>query len=383
MPATKSYADRVLPVPLLEEVDRALAELAPTVRLLAAVTPINARAEGLRLRSAFAAGGEALPRWRYATPAAPPLARLERLSRLVGRCDGSLVGLYAARIDELTLETRMIEAVGTPAFGALARERFRGREADEREADQLAGRWGLEVLPPDRGPLRATDGDDARCLLPRMRRELARLGLSFEVRMVADLASLAATGAHAIYVASGRSISDAVARRTVLHEVHGHAVPRARARSSPLRLLGAGTAGAHDQQEGFAIVLEERGRFLGASRRAELARRHGAVRAMQEGATFVDVVRWLCRERGAASDEAVAIALRAFRGADGVHPGLGRERVYLPSFVRVRAHLAAHPDDEAVLASGQVSIDAVPLLRGFVTFRADTPSPSRRPSPPP
>jgi len=382
MPPATSYADRVPPVPLLEEVDRALAELAPAVRLLAAVTPVNVRAESQRLRAAFAADGEALPRWRYTTPT-PPLAALGRLSRLVRSCEGALVGLYAARIDELILEARMVEAVGAPGFGALARERFHARPSDEREADQLADRWRTETSPPDRGPLRPTDGDDARCLLPRMRRELERLGLAFEVRMVADLASLAATGAHAIYLASGRSISDTVARRTVLHEVHGHAVPRARARTSPLRLLGAGTAGAHDQQEGFALVLEDRGRFLGASRRAELARRHAAVRAMQEGATFVDVVRWLSRECGATSDEAVAIAVRAFRGGDGVHPGLGRERVYLPSYLRVRAHLAAHPDDEQVLASGQVSIDAVALLRGFVTSRADTPSPTRRPSPPP
>lgn len=370
-------------VPLLEEVDRALAELAPAVRLLSAVTPANASAEGQRLRSAYAAGSEASPRWRYAVAAEPPLAALDRLSRLLRSCDGAMADLYGARVAELTLEARMIEAVDTPAFGALARERFRARDVDEAAAAQLAARWGAEDVTPERGLVRPTDGDDARCLVPRMRHELARLGLSFEVRVVAGLASLAATGARAIYIASGRAISDTVARRTVLHEVHGHALPRARARSSPLRLLGAGTAGAHDQQEGLALVLEERARFLGPQRRAELARRHGAVSAMQDGATFVDVVRWLRSECGATTDDAVAVAVRAFRGADGVRPGLGRERVYLPNFLRVRAHLAAHPDDEAVLGSGQISIDAVPLLRGFVTSPADTPSPSRRPPPPP
>ena len=371
------------PVPLLEEVDRALFELAPAVRLLAAVTPVNARAEGQRLYAAYAAGGEASPRWRYAVPPPPPLVGLERLSRLLGGCEGTVVDLYRARIDELILEARMIEAVGTPAFGGLASERFRPRDVDERAADELATRWRAEGPATERGAVRPTDGDDARCLAPRMRRELARLGLTFEVRLVADLASLAATGARAIYVASGRSVTDAVARRTVHHEVHGHALPRARARSSPLRLLGAGTASAHDQQEGLALVLEERARFLAAPRRSELARRHGAVRAMCEGATFVDVVRWLRNECDATPEEAVGVAVRAFRGADGAHPGLGRERIYLPSFVRVRAHLAAHPADEAVLSSGQISIEAVPLLRRFVTSRADTPSRSRRPTPPP
>jgi hypothetical protein len=63
--------------------------------------------------------------------------------------------------------------------------------------------------------------------------------------------------------------------------------------------------------------------------------------------------------------EAVVAAERAFRGADGQRPGLGRERVYLGALVRVKAHLEARPDDEHVLASGQVSLDAIEALRPF------------------
>ena len=43
---------------------------------------------------------------------------------------------------------------------------------------------------------------------------------------------------------------------------------------------------------------------------------------------------------------------RSRPGADGLRPGLGRERVYLEAFVRVRAHLAELPLDPQVRIGG-------------------------------
>jgi hypothetical protein len=84
---------------------------------------------------------------------------------------------------------------------------------------------------------------------------------------------------------------------------------------------------------------------------------------MLAGATFGDVARALWREHGLEAIDAIVVAERAFRGGDGTSPGLGRERVYLESLVRVRAHLGAHPDDEAVLATGQIALEAIDALR--------------------
>jgi hypothetical protein len=47
-------------------------------------------------------------------------------------------------------------------------------------------------------------------------------------------------------------------------------------------------------------------------------------------------------------------------------PGLGRERIYLEAFLRVKEHLAKMPTDEAILTSGQVSLDAIPTLALYV-----------------
>jgi hypothetical protein len=45
---------------------------------------------------------------------------------------------------------------------------------------------------------------------------------------------------------------------------------------------------------------------------------------------------------------------------------IGRERVYIEAFLRVRDHLAQKPTDEAVLTSGQVSLEAVPTLAPYI-----------------
>jgi hypothetical protein len=87
---------------------------------------------------------------------------------------------------------------------------------------------------------------------------------------------------------------------------------------------------------------------------------------MLDGASFAEVAAALVREHGLSADDAVVCAERVFRGSDGVRPGLGRERVYLESFVRVGAHLASRPHDERVMAAGQVSVEAIDAMAALV-----------------
>src|SRR5947209_6714886 len=88
----------------------------------------------------------------------------------------------------------------------------------------------------------------------------------------------------------------------------------------------------------------------------------GAAPAVLGGATFHDVARMLVDGHDLDPADAVLISERAFRGGDGIRPGLGRERVYLESLVRVRRHLANRPQDEEVLACGQVAVEACEAL---------------------
>jgi hypothetical protein len=71
-------------------------------------------------------------------------------------------------------------------------------------------------------------------------------------------------------------------------------------------------------------------------------------------------------ERGQTAAQAVLLAERAFRGSLGRWPGLGRERVYLPCYLRVRDHLTLHPAHERVLCAGQIAAASAAALAPYL-----------------
>ena len=337
------------------------------VRLIGAATPTNGDAELERLAACFAAGRPRLPRWEHRGD--DPREAAEELERLAAACRSlpePARSLYAARIDELRLEAALAASVGRPGFAELAARRYAEDPRSSRAADALASRWGM--VAPDEGELVATDSNDPRSLLSRVRAAVGEHRAPFAVRVAPALGTLAATGERTVYVAAGRALGVGAARRVALHEVLGHVLPRVRAaRAHPLFLLG--TARGTDDQEGLALVYEERAGLLDAARRAELARRHAAVRAMRAGADFVEVVRSL-RAAGVDLRASLAAATRAFRGSEGTFAGLGRESVYLASFSRVRARLQKDPGAERWLASGQVAVSALAAIVQFAGKQA-------------
>jgi len=351
-------------------VERLVLQAAREVQLLGSLTPVDAHRERARLVAAVEAGREACPRWRYAPVAHDDLRRALDAAEhaLAEQAETPLDRLYQERVRELSLEAELCAAAGTGDLPRLARERFSARDpAVARQASVLCKTWLEEPARAAPTDTLASDDDDPRSLLSLLRAEVGRLHLPFSVVTQASLASLAATGDGVILVAPGRRVADEDAARTVLHEIEGHARPRARASEVPLAIFRAGTARGVDDQEGRALLLEERAGLLGSRRRRQLAARHRACEAMADGAAFADVTCLLAGEHGLDALQAVVVAERVFRGGDGIRPGLGRERVYLEALVRVRAHLEVRPDDEAVLATGQVAVDAAPALRAFLT----------------
>lgn len=351
---------------LLGRLEARVTELARAVRLLGAVTPTNAVEERARLVRAVAAGHKALPRWRYpAREHGGQDAALLAAGREARSAGGSpSADLLRERLEELTREAAIVRAVGHPSLAAAARERFGPDPAYSPRADALGEAYlatPLAASVPSAGE--PSDGPGPTSLLARMGGEVGRQRLSFRVVVAKDLLPLAATGEHTIYVAAAREVDDETSARTVLHEVLGHASPRHQARLRGLALLSLGTARGTDDQEGRALLLEERHGFATPRRLRELGARHEACRWMAEGATFADVAHRLHHDHGFDPSSAVRLAERTFRGGDGVAPGLGRERVYLEAYVRVREHLTDHPEDEAVLACGQVGIHAVATVR--------------------
>ncbi len=367
--ASRQLAPPAPPAPYAA-LDAELGPLARSVGLIGAATPEDAEVERARLLSDYARGRERLPVWTYAVATAAHAHRLRRLDALAASLqalDGAPLGpLYRARADELRLELEAALAVGTSGFAELARARFSpGDAVPGAAADALAVRWcaeGDDAGPSDDPPRLASDDRDRRSLVSRLRAEVARRELPFAVRTSPSMSALAAVSGDVLWVAEGRLLSQEDVERTVVHEVDAHVIPRTRARSLSPGLFAIGTARGTDDQEGYALWLEDRRGLSGPGRKRELGARHRAVSMMRDGADFVAVVRAL-RAGGTVLDVALRIAERAFRGSHGATPGLGREQVYLDAYLRVRAHLSARPEDESVLSAGQVALDAVPALR--------------------
>jgi hypothetical protein len=364
----------------LVRAERLLGEAVRSVRLLGSVVPRNAAQERARLIEAFESGGTAAPRWSYAR--SDHAALRKALARAAQRLEAEAhpVGqLYAARARELEIEAALASEAGTGVLGALARARFRSANpAKAGEATILARKWineGRDGAAATSEQLR-TDEPVPGSLLTRMREEVGRLGLPFAVVVQPSLAALAATGERHILVAADRSCTREDVERTVMHEIEAHAIPRHRAAQARLAIFQIGTARGIDDQEGFALVLEDRHGYLGPKRKRELAARHLAVEAMDGGARFHENVSALVKEHGLTVREAVLVAERAYRGGDGATPGLGRERVYLEAYLRVSEHLAHKATDEGILTSGQISLEAIPIIAPLIRKAKGTEPPA-------
>lgn len=363
-----------------DALDKLLRELAPAttlleaasreVRLLAAATPKNLLEERARLTRALVLGAPATPRWLYAKlDVAATRVRLARLVRALESADEPLARHYRARAEELELECRFVENVGFRGVDALARERFGGTIDDPGLLHALAFLSETEHAPetstpnatpsPDaREETLASDDPSPRSLASRMRQELGARKLPFAVRVVPGLSALAATGETYVLVASGRPTRHEDVERTVLHEIEGHVLPRVRAREGGLPLARFGTARGSDDQEGYALFLEERGGFLSPRRMRELCARRLAVSFAMSGATYMESARALHEEHGLEAVDAVRIAERAYRGGDGQCLGLARDRPYLEAWLRVREASRTEPHVLDALAKGQISLEA-------------------------
>lgn len=286
------------------------------------------------------------------------VAHLERLANEWHEHD-ALGALYADKAREVALEARMC-AARHEDVARYAAERFAAPSV-ALDADALAREWiheAKDALETASYVVSSDDEGEPRSLVRRMRAVIGERRLPYRVLIARSLAPLAAVGDGIVQIAPARELTDVDVERTVLHEIDGHIVPATRATTSPLGLLRIGTARGSDHQEGWALVLEERGGFLRAARRLELGVRHLASRAAHAGRPLTDIAEELALECGDPSLVARSVC-RAYRGG-----GLGREAAYLPALVAVRRALAADPTLEAVLTSGRVSLEAALILRG-------------------
>ncbi len=356
------------------QVGRFLLMAEGSIALLGRVTPNNFRSECEALLTEWRSGHVRSPRFLYPTRTALPSGLKSALKALAIRPPSAetWLTLQQARAGELLLEAELAEAVGTPSFAGLAEQRYRSDDrALEQAALGVAKTWvELDELTDDRrdeliddrrgeAPRRLHLSDDLRdpdSLGSLLQAEIGRRKLPFRLSFDRELASLAAVGTGVIGVRSGVNLTLHEAQRVVVHEISGHAEPRTRAQQNGNPLFLVGTAGGFEDEEGRALLLEERAGFLDAQRKRQIAARDLAVVALRAGADWVEVVRKLA-DLGLELPSAIEVACRVFRGG-----GWGREQIYLPGYLRVKAGLAAEPDLENWMSQGRISLAAARQL---------------------
>jgi hypothetical protein len=328
-----------------------------TIALVERATPTNAQLEIQRLSAVGPRGGRLLPAFVYESlPELSGVRRgLERVAREVS-AHGRLGALHAARAEELELEACLVERIGTPAFSALAAERFRvpsGELAGQVTTFVEAALVATEPTAMRDIELFASDDRGSRAsLVSELTRRAAELALPLRVEIRPRQLAIAATGHGVVAIRPGVPLSAETAARIALHELLAHALPRARSAHAPLLLLRAGTAGSIESEEGRALLVEARAGKLGPARRRELALRHVAALSVRSGADFEETFRALAA-RGAERPRALEIAVRIHRGG-----GLAREIAYLPAYHEVARAFAEDAELERWFERGRVSLGA-------------------------
>lgn len=345
--------------------DAHLRDAIARVPLLAHVTPSNFEQQVDALAASLAERSEPKPlAFSYERPSVELSGLVEDLVQRAStwRQSGPLGALYAERACEIALEAEICSARGSREVASLSAARFSSTAESDADflgqADRIAAEW---IARPSNAPIEqeqvvSDDERDARSLLRRMREEIGARRLPFRVVVTRSLAPLAAVGDGTVHVAAARPTTVQDVERTVRHEIEGHILPATRARTSPLGLLQIGTARGSDHQEGWALLVEERGGFWQPGRQLEVALRHAASRAAHQGRD----PREIAVELAGRCDQPGLIArsvCRAFRGG-----GLGREAAYLPALLAVRAAFQAEPELERTLTSGRVSVHAARVV---------------------
>ncbi|HYO95756.1 MAG TPA: tyrosine/phenylalanine carboxypeptidase domain-containing protein [Polyangiaceae bacterium] len=351
----------------LAEIETLLTGAERAIRLIDRLVPQNAAAERERLLSALRRGRAARAAFVYRTR--PDLVVLRRhLDELCTelRDGNSLELLYADRAQELSWDAALVDALGGPDFVSRARVRFDPAALTPgAEVAALVESWlGEDTGVGERALIASDDLAHPQSLINLLRARVGELRLPVRVELRRGLGAVAAAGEDFVVVRPGVWLSVAEGERIALHELSAHVLPRQRALGERLGIFRVGCRGSGEEEEGRAVLIEQRAGYLDALRRRELAWRHLAAQAAHERASLDETVE-LLRGRGASLEAALDTSIRAQRGG-----GLGREIVYLPAYLRVRAAFAEQPSLEPFFERGRVSLLACPVLAAVEAHEA-------------
>lgn len=341
---------------LLEAV---LAQAERRICLIERAFPQNYLAQVELVAQALEAGRYIEPRFTYGPLSADferTITELQAMRVALGSLrlpnDWDLITtLLDERAVELSLEAMLVLERGRDNFSTLVLQRFPIAETHKKAALELSEQW-----------LTANEDENhvqehvhlAAYLSARSRAE--RRTFSIIERPIASVAAATKDG---LVVQSGARVTEREAERIWVHEVLAHVLPRQAGLRSlvPLRV---GTRASGEDEEGRALLLEERHGLLHSERKRSLAIRHQLADTARAYPQDLGQRALALVERGCSATRVAQALCRSLRGG-----GLAREAVYLPALIHVKHVLQSQPHLERWMKYGRSSITASAQLEAW------------------
>ncbi len=181
-------------------------------------------------------------------------------------------------------------------------------------------------------------------------------GLGAKVYIRTDVAGVLVSDGD-LLISSTLRVTPTRARALVQHEIGTHVVTHSNGLAQPLHQLASGLAGYEETQEGLAVTSEYLIGALTGSRVRVLAGRVIAVRALVDGAPFVDCYRLLTNDYDFAPTTAFTICMRVYRSG-----GLTKDVIYLRGLQDFLAYLRGGGELDPLLL-GKLALSDVPAIQ--------------------
>ena len=319
-------------------VDRQLTEISGSYDFLLDLTPINS---GEALGEFQRSGCVAIPKFRYRPLAVSPGELKRALYGInIGRIeDPSLEDLFREKQLEMDHQLTMLQCRGTTQFKDASRVLYGGVDDG-----LLAMAKTVIAAARPRAESEAAQADSAMVdcyqVLDAATRTIgAYKALCAGFNAVAVLRDDTPPG---LMVSGSRLLISRQTRMSaqrlpalLQHEVGVHLLTYFNGDAQGLRIFRAGLAGYEKTQEGLAVFAEFATGGTGPQRLVLIAARVLAVRAMLDGANFIETFRMLKRDAGMADTDAFGVALRVHRSG-----GLSKDSIYLQGLQQVLQHVA-------------------------------------------
>jgi uncharacterized protein (TIGR02421 family) len=334
--------------------DRQLAAVSTQFDYLLHLTPVNVHGAWVAFEES---GFDRSPEFHYRPLRVEPSLLKRQLYKVpVERVeDPALQAIFQEKQNELELKLTMLRDRDTPRFLFESLQLFGGvSDALLRRAEALLERFSRRD--------RREPGErfDAAAFAARAEEEFAFYRASndafkAQTRVGADIGGLMVSRGK-LLINADLVLPPSRVDALLAHEVGTHLLTYFNAREQPFQQLATGLAGYEALQEGLAVLSEHLVGGLSRSRMRQLAARVVAVRALTDGASFIEVFRTLHHEHGFSPRPAFKITMRIFRGG-----GLTKDAVYLRGLDAVLRYMQGGGPIEPLFV-GKIALEHVSIV---------------------